>query len=70
VNCISYVAVYDSLYLGQTGLFALPNITLVGQGYQQRGLFVFHSADGSKRVLISMLFGEPNPATQYYLSTF
>jgi len=69
-NCATNVAVFDSVYLGQTGLYALPSITLAGQAYSQRGRFVFHSADGTRRFLISMLYGEPNPATQYYISTF
>ena len=62
--------IYDSTYLGVTGLYSLPNVTLAGQAYPQRGLFVFHNSDGTHRFLISMLYGEPNPATQYYLSSF
>jgi hypothetical protein len=56
--------------LAQHSLHSLPTVTLAGQAYSQRGLFVFHSADGAQRFLINMLYGEPNPATQYYVSTF
>ena len=69
-NCRTNVRIYDSTYLGVTGLYSLPNVTLAGQAYPQRGLFVFHNSDGTHRFLISMLYGEPNPATQYYLSSF
>ncbi len=69
-DCQTNVAIYDSTYLGLNALYSLPNVALAGQSYPQRGLFVFHSADGTQRFLISMLYGEPNPATQYYISKF
>jgi hypothetical protein len=69
-QCQTDVVIYDSTYLGLNGLYSLPAVALAGQSYPQRGLFVFHSADGTQRFLISMLYGEPNPATQYYISTF
>ncbi len=69
-SCSTDVTAYDSDYLGINGLYSLPDVTLAGQAYPQRGLFVFHSADGTQRFLVSMLYGEPNPATQYYVSTF
>ena len=68
--CKTNVRVYDSTFLGATGLYALPDITLAGQAYAQRGLFVFYSADGTRRFLISMLPGEADPAAQYYISAF
>ncbi|MBS0580676.1 MAG: hypothetical protein JSR36_15575 [Proteobacteria bacterium] len=69
-RCSTDVTLYDSDYLGVNGVYSLPSVTVSGKAYPQRGLFVFHSADGTQRFLVSMLYGEPNPATQYYVSKF
>ena len=60
------VRVYDSTFLGATDCMRCR----AGQAYAQRGLFVFYSADGTRRFLISMLPGEADPAAQYYVSAF
>jgi hypothetical protein len=45
-------------------------MTVDGIVYGQRGLFVFHSADGSRRFTLSKLYAMPNPDAEYYLSEF
>ena len=43
-------------------------MTVAGTAYAQRGIFVFHSADGTRKFAISTLDEMPNPDAKYYLS--
>lgn len=67
-DCISRLHFYESDFLGLTASYVLPPVTIGSERFPQRGLFVFHSADGSSIYLISRLEGLAKPADGYYLS--
>lgn len=67
-ECYTHLALYESDFLNRTALYAIPPITVQGTAYGQRGLFVFHTADGTGKVMISRLHGMPNPAAEYHLT--
>jgi chitinase len=65
-GCNRYLNLYESLYLNRTATFIIPDMTVNTQSYRQFPMFVFHSADGTKRYLISKLDAMPNPDAEYY----
>ena len=67
-QCRSRLGLYENAFLNRTQVYSLPPIEVAGHPYAQHGLFVFYSADGSERLLISRLRGMPNPAAEYYPS--
>jgi hypothetical protein len=67
-NCNSHFNLYDSDYLQRQAVYTLPPIDVAGRTYSQRGAFVFHSADGLHRYLISRLYGLPNNGQQFYIT--
>jgi hypothetical protein len=67
-NCFSHVNLYGNQFLTRTARYSLSPFTVGGNTYPQRGLFVFHSADGSRRYVVSRLFGMPNPYAEFYIS--
>lgn len=69
LNCYMHVAIYESEFQNRLALYSIPPLTVSGTAYVQRGLFVFHSADGTGRFMVSRLHGMPNAATEYYLTT-
>ncbi len=68
--CYTHLGLYDSDSLNRTALYALPPITVDDTRYTQFGLFVFHSADGLHRYMISRLHGDEwsYVPSQYYLT--
>jgi len=66
--CHSHLATYSSDSLNQTTLRSFMPLTIAGTSYPQRGMFVFHSADGTRKFVISELHGVPAPNTEFYLS--
>lgn len=64
--CFTRLAVYESDFLNRTELYSVPPIVVGDRAYAQRGLFVFHSANGAHRYMISRLSGVP--AETHYLS--
>lgn len=69
-DCKSHVVLFESDFLALKARYSLAPLAVSGSTYAQRGLFVFHRAGGSAKVLISRLHGMPNAATEYHLSTF
>jgi hypothetical protein len=67
-SCRSRLALYENAFLNRNQVYSLPPIEVAGHPYAQSGLFVFYSADGSQRLLISRLRAMPNPAAEYYIS--
>lgn len=68
VACHTRVGLYESDFLNRLSTYSIPPITQADTPYAQRGLFVFHSENGSGLYMISRLTGLPN-ATGYYLTT-
>ena len=68
-DCYTHLAIYESTYLNRLALYSIPPVTVAGAGYAQRGLFVFHTASGAGKIMLSRLHGMPNPAAEYYLTT-
>jgi hypothetical protein len=68
--CFVHLGIYDSDSLSRTALYSFAPMTVDGIVYGQRGLFVFHSADGGRRFTLSKLYAMPNPDAEYYLSEF
>lgn len=67
-ECYSHVSLHGLDSLQRTGLFSLPPIEEDGVDYGQTGLFVFHSADGTRRFLLSKLLDIENAEPTHYLS--
>ena len=66
--CYTRLGVYEHEFLNLRERFSLAGITVAGSHYVQRGRFVFHSANGSQRYLISSLVDFPNPAQAWRIS--
>jgi hypothetical protein len=67
-DCRNYYNLYESQFFNRTASYSIAPMTIAGRSYAQFGQFVFHSSDGSKRVLISRLVSMPDPASEFYLS--
>lgn len=67
-SCYTHLSLYESDFLNRMSVYSLTPIAVDSSSYSQRGLFVFHSADGSHRYLISRLFQYPGNAGPYYLT--
>lgn len=67
-NCYSHFNLYESDHLQRQAVYTLPPVDVGGRKYSQRGAFVFHSADGLHRYLISRLYGLPNNGQQFYIT--
>ena len=67
-NCYTHLGLYESTYLNRQALYSIPPVTVAGTAYGQRGLFVFHTADGAGRIMLSRLHGMSNPAAEFYLT--
>jgi hypothetical protein len=68
VRCYTHLALYESDFLNRTAVYSIPPIDVGGTGYGQRGLLVFHSADGLHRYMISRLHGVPGATQPFYLT--
>lgn len=68
-ECFAYFGLYDSTSLELQGRHHLAPVVVDDKPHAQRGLFVFHSADGTKRYVISRLTRMTNPATEYAVAT-
>jgi hypothetical protein len=66
-RCYNHLNLYDGMALARESSRSLAPIEAGDRKYAQRGLFVFHSADGSRRYLLSRLFGVPDPQTEYFI---
>lgn len=67
-SCEDRFRLYESSYFSSIGTYWVPNMKVSGNDYRQHGLFVFHDAAGTARILITRLEGMPNPDAEYYLS--
>ena len=68
-SCYHHLGLYESSFLNRTSVASIPPLLISGTQYAQRGLFVFHRADGSRKYLITRLHGMPNPLAEYHVST-
>lgn len=68
VACYHRLGIVDSNDFTRQSLHALAPITVTGQIYGQRGLFVFYKSDGSSKFLLSRLDAISDPDNEYYLS--
>lgn len=66
--CFTHLALYESDFLQRTTVWSIPPMTVAGINYAQRGLFVFHSANGQRVFMLSRLSGMPNPDAEYYIT--
>ncbi len=68
-DCYTHFASYESQYLNPIARYSLAPLEIAGRNYAQRGVFVFHSSDGTKRFLISRLEAMPNPDFEYQIGS-
>jgi hypothetical protein len=68
-TCFTYFGLYDSAYLALQSRYHLAPVVVGDTSYAQRGLFVFHSADGTTRYLVSRLRRMTNPDQEYAIAT-
>ncbi len=68
-ECVSHINIYESDFLNPAGSFALPIQTIGGRRYVQQPLFIFHSADGNTRHVVSRTLAMPNPEAEFYIHT-
>jgi hypothetical protein len=64
-DCYTRLELYESVYLGLAERYSLAPVDVAGELYGQRGKFIFHSADGATRYLISRRVDWPD--TQAWL---
>jgi hypothetical protein len=68
-QCYTRLGIFESDFLNRSALYSVPPIEVDDSAYAQRGLFVFHSANGAHRYMISRLSALPGlPAETHYLS--
>ena len=67
-DCYTHLNLYESEFLNRTAVYSLAPIDFNGSTYSQRGSFVFHSADGAHRYLISHLLQFSANDEPYYLT--
>lgn len=67
-QCFSHLNIYESDYLNRQTVYALSPIAVGDGTYSQRGMFVFHSANGLHRYVISRLHGLPDSGQQFYVT--
>ena len=67
-GCYNHLNLYASQSLNQTAKYALSPVAVTGKNYAQRGVAVFHGANGQGLFLISRLAAMPDPGAEYYLS--
>lgn len=67
-ECYTHLALYESDFLNRQAVFSIAPLAVDGTTYAERGLFVFHDATSSRKVMISRLKGMTNPKKEYYLS--
>jgi hypothetical protein len=67
-DCYSHLAVYESDFLNRLSVRSLAPVPVAGTAYAQRGMLVFHSADGQHRYMISRLLEMPDPAAEFYVT--
>jgi hypothetical protein len=67
-SCYSHFNLYESDFLNRQAVYALAPVEVNGKAYSQRGMFVFHSANGLHRYLVSRLYGLPNGGQQFYIT--
>lgn len=67
-GCVTRLALHESDFLNRSAVYSIPPVDVAGSTYAQQGLFVFHRANGSSRVVISRLVGMPNASAEFYLS--
>lgn len=65
-DCRTRISIHESDFLNRSDIFEMPRIEINSQRYRQDALFVFHSANGAHRYLVSRLFGAP--AEPHYVS--
>jgi hypothetical protein len=68
VGCYTHLNLYESAFLNRTAVYSLAPVEIGTSTYTQRGLFVFHSADGLHRYIISRLFDFPAVDPPYYVT--
>jgi hypothetical protein len=66
--CRSHLNVYDNASLAREASYSFSPLGVGAKSYLQQGRFIFHSADGTQRYVISQLHGMPNPETEFYIS--
>lgn len=66
--CYSHLNLYDSTSLARDARYSFSPLSVGTRNYPQQGRFVFHSADGTQRHVISQLLEMPNPDTEFYIS--
>jgi hypothetical protein len=67
-RCYTHLGLYESEFLNRTAVYSLAPIAAGSSTYSQRGLFVFHSADGEHRYMLSRLFAFSGNDQPYYLT--
>jgi hypothetical protein len=65
-KCWTHLNLYESDFLNRTAQYSIPPLKIGDSEYMQRGLFAFHSADGTRRYVISFI--PATPTQPHYLS--
>ena len=66
--CYTHLTLFESDFLNRLAIYTIGPVTVNDTAYAQRGMFIFHNADGTQKYMISRLEGMPNPDAEYYLS--
>lgn len=66
LNCHPRLGIFDGQFLEARAVHSLPRVVVNDTSYPQLGRFVFYSADGSRKLLLTELKGSPTPRS--YLS--
>jgi hypothetical protein len=66
VPCFTRLALYESDSLNRTALYSVAPLQFDGDDHFQDGRFVFHSADGTRRYLVSVV--PTAPGTPHFVS--
>ena len=68
--CYAHVEVFAPGALTDPDVYSLAPVEIAGKTYRQRGLFVFHSASGEARILLSRIEGVADQGPEYFLTLF
>jgi hypothetical protein len=66
--CFNHLRLFDGQTFATRAVYSLGRMTLGGKAYEHRGLFVFYTADGARKILLGKLEGMADPAAEHYLS--
>jgi hypothetical protein len=70
LDCYTRLSLHRATSLQRVALYSIPPLEAEGRPQMQLGRFVFHSANGGRRFVITELLGVSNAAEHFYISEF